>query len=273
MPRPTPPVNEIAFAPHARLCFYPSSGDTALWVLMRLDCDLFVMADKSRRAVSWPRIEADFNKRKLPIELVEQTDGYLCFRSKGKTAWIFFEDNNVTLDRLRRASLTIHHFVGICDGCCEGGNHECVHKRPFLSRVLPLADHGMAYTTDHSRPLERERSYHWGMRATMYPRFQNYVAWRHFPEPPDYRRGIGPDLYEDVRHSTYFELQGVLVAPNHHTRDKFQATDLVVLDKGSFATQLDKLIPLRTQYARGVLAEYRVLWERDWNGEIGRDSY
>lgn len=97
-------------ANHNRLCFYPSSGDRALWVLMRLDCDLFVMADKRREAVSWRRIQADFKKQGLPIELVEQGAGHLCFRSQGKTAWIFIEDNNVTLERLHRARLTIHYF-------------------------------------------------------------------------------------------------------------------------------------------------------------------
>ena len=258
------------FEPHTRLCFYPSSGDRALWRLLRLDCDLFVMADKLPRAVSWPRIQADFKKQRLPIELVHQSDAHLCFRSQGKTVWIFIEDNNVTLQRLERERLTIHHFVGICDGCCEGGNHECVHERPFLSRVLPLADQGMAYTTDHSRPLEQGRPYNWGAGVPNHPKFSDMVAWRHFPEPPTWERGAGPDLYEQVRASTRFELQGVLIAPNHGPHDRFVASDLAVLPKGNLPTQLECLIPFRTQQGRGVLAEYRVFWENEWDDGLGR---
>ena len=237
---------------------------------MRLDCNLFVMADKLREAVSWRRIEADFIKQGLPIELVHQGAGHLCFRSQGKTAWIFIEDNNVTLARLHRARLSIHHFVGICDGCCEGGNHECVHERPFLSRVLPLADLGMAYTTDHSRPLERGRPYNWCAGVPNHPKFSDMVAWRNFPEPPTWERAGGPDQHEQVRSSTRFELQGVLVAPHHGSHDRFKASDLVVLPKGNFPTQLDSLVPFRIQYGQGVLAEYRVYWEHEWDDGTGR---
>lgn len=245
------------FGPHARLCFYPSSGDRALWVLMRLDCDLFVMADKWRAAVSWRRIQADFKKQGLPLELLHQSAGHLCFRSQGKTAWIFIEDNNLTLERLHRARLRIYHFVGICDGCCEGGNHECVHERPFLSRMLPLAAPGMAYTTDHSRPLDRfQRG--WG-NITDHAKFANQLRWPDFPEPPSWQQGAGPEPHARVRASTRFELQGVLVAPHHGRHARLTPADLVVLPKGNFPTQLECLIPFRTQQGRGVLAEYRVL--------------
>ena len=126
--------------------------------------------------MSCKRIQAGFKKQSLPIELVQQDEGHLCFRSLGKTAWIFIEDSNVTLARLHRARLTIHHFVGICDCCREGGNHECVHERPFLSRVLPLAALGMAYTTDHSRPLERGRPYNWACGMPNHPKLLDMVA-------------------------------------------------------------------------------------------------
>ncbi len=106
-----------------------------------------------RRAVSWRRIQAEFKKRNLPVELIFEAERSLSFHSQGKTVMILIQDNNETLDFLRRAGVQIHHFFGVCDGCCEGGNHECVHERPFLSRLLPLAANGMVYTTDHSRPL------------------------------------------------------------------------------------------------------------------------
>ena len=212
---PMPP-----FEAHRRLCFYPSSGDRLLWAVMRLDCDLFVMADQQRQAVSWQRIEADFQKRHLPVELLHRSAQHLCFRSANKTAWIFFEDNNAALRRLSLARLTIDHFVGICDGCAEGGNHECVHERPFLSHVLQLAVEGMAYTTDHSRPLE-ERPYGWGCGTPAQPRFRTALAWRDFPPPPEHQRRTGPE-WALVPEATRFVLQGVLVAPGRQRRARLR---------------------------------------------------
>lgn len=254
-----PATDKLALRQHSRLCFYPSSGDTALWVLMRLDCDLFVLADKCREAVSWQRIQADFKKNGQPVELVHSSAGHLCFRSLAKTVWIFLEDNSAALERLHRAHLSIHHFVGIGDGCCEGGNHACVHERPFLSCVLPLASQGMVYTTDHSRPLER-RPYNWE-GIPRHPKFMNRVAWHSFPEPPTWEHADQCDWqHEQVNPSVRFDLQGVLVARQRRTHAPLTKSDLQVLPKGDFSTQLENLIPLRLQYGRGVLAEYRVFW-------------
>jgi hypothetical protein len=255
-----PASDKFAFGQHTRLCFYPSSGGTALWALMRLDCDLFVLADKCREAVSWQRIQADFKKNGQPVELMHSGAGHLCFRSLNKTAWIFIEDNSATLERLHRAHLTIHHFVGIGDGCSEGGNHACVHDRPFLSCVLPLAGLGMVYTTDHSRPLERKRPYNWSAGVPNHPKFSDMVAWHNFPEPPTWERADECDWHEPVNSSVRFELQGVLVAPQRSTHEPLKESDMQVLPKGDFSTQLVNLIPFRLQYGRGVLAEYRVFW-------------
>jgi len=253
------------FGDHTRLCFYPSSGANALWALMQLNCDLFVMAEQRPEAVSWRHIASEFKKQGLPVELVQHNRHYLRFTSQGKTAWIFFEDNNITLQRLHRLGLKIHHFVGICDGCAEGGNHECVHERPFLSLILHIAVQGMVYTTDHSGPLERGRPCNWGAGIPNHPKFADAVAWRGFPEPPQWNHPPEPDLSPSVNPSTVFLLQGVLVTPaNLGSSDnggRLRAADLVVLPKGNYPSQLECLKPFRTQYSRGVLAEYRVCWD------------
>ena len=44
----------------------------------------------------------------------------------------------------------IHSFIGICDGCQEGGNYECVHSRPFLHPLLSASAEDLVYITDHS---------------------------------------------------------------------------------------------------------------------------
>jgi hypothetical protein len=53
-----------------------------------------------------------------------------------------------------KAGCKVHHFVGICDGCREGGNLECVHERPFVRRLMRIAADEMHYITDHSEPLQ-----------------------------------------------------------------------------------------------------------------------
>jgi len=120
----------------------------------------------------------------------------------------------------------------------------------------------MAYTTDHSQPLQRELRYPWvhGNHA----RFRSSVHWRDFSEPPSWNRPRGPDLSDQIAPGTCFELQGVLVMPNGvaPVRGKCREADLTVLSKGPHATQLEQLKPLRTRYGRGVLAEYRVFFEQ-----------
>ncbi|MBT9498269.1 MAG: hypothetical protein IV103_13675 [Zoogloea sp.] len=234
----------IAFGPHERLCFYPSCGNRTLWALLRLDCDLFVMADKWFEVTSWKRIQAKFIKQKKSIEKIDEAPGYVCFRSQGKTVWIFREDNRLALQRLADQGLKIHHFVGICDGCMEGGNYECVHERPFMSHVLSLAAEGMRYTTDHSRPLQK--SWYYGMTNR---KFMSSVLWCDFPEA-DSRSGLcGVESHEIVPPNTRFDLQGVLVKTDG---------ELSVLPKGEFPTELARLKAFRTIYDRGILAEYRV---------------
>lgn len=149
-----PPLKFDGFPAHQRLCFYPSSGSELLWAVMELDADLFVFTDKERRNGNWARIEASFIRNRKPIELLEYGWDYLKFRSGDKTGLLLWEDNNNTIDRLTKAGCKVHHFVGICDGCREGGNLECVHERPFVRRLMRIAADEMHYITDHSEPLQ-----------------------------------------------------------------------------------------------------------------------
>jgi len=150
-----PPVPEFAgFPAHERLCFYPSCGSKLLWAVMQMDADLFVFTDKDRRYANWDQIEADFVRHRQAVELLDYGWDFIRFRSGDKTGLLLWEDNNDTLDRLQGHGCQVHHFVGICDGCCEGGNRECVHERPFVRRLMRVAADGMRYITDHSRPLQ-----------------------------------------------------------------------------------------------------------------------
>lgn len=244
------------FPSHQRLCFYPSSGYGLLWAVMQVDCDLFVFSDKDRRFSSWDKIRDDFARHHRPLELVSRGPDYVQFRSGRKTGLLLWEDNNQVLDRLHQAGLQVHHFVGICDGCCEGGNYECVHERPFVRRLMRVAADGMRYSTDHSMPLQGFAPHSgWGMWHSR--KFLDQLALRDFPPPPDWGRRW-PELDPHEMPEASFELQGVLIRPDDNPRR------LTVLPKGSMeATQLDALQPFRSMAGRGILAEYRVRLQRD----------
>lgn len=241
---------------------------------MQLNCDLFVFSDKDPRNSSWTRIRQDFEKHHHPIELLDQSESHVVFRSEDKTGILFWEDNNRTLRRIHEAGLKVHHFVGICDGCSEGGNHECVHERPFVSRLLQVGAKDMKYTTDHSKPLE-QRPYGWGSGVPSQPKFRSHLFWNQFPEPSHHQMGAGPDEHESVFGNPVFNLQGVLVAPDHQGYGKVRRKDLTIKCFDSSPTELEALIPFRTLGHRGILAEYRldrILTEADVCRTVLEDS-
>jgi len=63
---------------------------------------------------------------------------------------------------IRKSGLKISTWIGVLDGCCEGGNPLCVHEMPFFGKVLDLIpDKGcMNIITDHSPYLFNEDG--WG---------------------------------------------------------------------------------------------------------------
>lgn len=199
------------------------------------------MSEKESRNCRWSDFRKSFKQNGLGVELLEDTPQYLHFLANDKPVWVFREDNRQTLARIADEGLKIHHFVGIRDGCMEGGNHECVNERPYLSHLLPLAADGMQYTTDHMSPLqltwERKRKFRSG-------------SWWDFrlSEPSRKHQCMLTDdalVPDDVR----FELQSVLVKVG----DKLNQ-----LRFGAHPTSLDVMRPFRSMYGTGILAEYRL---------------
>ena len=210
-----PPLSFAGFPEHERLCFYPSCGNQLLWAVMRLDADLFVFTDKDRRGGNWAAIEADFARHGKDVELLEYGWDYLKFRSGDKTGLLLWEDNNDTLDRLQAHGCQVHHFVGICDGCCEGGNRECVHERPFVKRLMRVAADEMRYITDHSRPLQGI-SWRVGHGMNGHYDFQQRHMLSHFGPPPDWNRSREEDTDDCTGLDAEFELLALLDSDNRH---------------------------------------------------------
>jgi HEAT repeat protein len=58
-------------------------------------------------------------------------------------------DNEKTIRLMIDAGLKINCFVGIQDGCVDGGNHECINSQTFFSRLSPLIKDECLYITNH----------------------------------------------------------------------------------------------------------------------------
>lgn len=58
-------------------------------------------------------------------------------------------DNNKALRLLKNAKVKIQCFVGIQDGCVDGGNYECVNSPQFFGRLSPILDDKVIYITNH----------------------------------------------------------------------------------------------------------------------------
>jgi|GEM_PF-2116782 len=186
----------------------------------------------------------------MPVRHVFSTTRTIVFQCGEKWGFLFFQENNEVLERIRRTGWKIQHFVGICDGCSEGGNHECVHEDPFLGKLLGVSSDQMDYFTDHSAFLQRRPG--WGaIRA-------QYVLHR---------------KHADGRDFTLKSLLVLLPAPDATERSETIADKLAVLrfpgrrrlilpgnskDASGDLLPLGLLAPFRKNYARGILAHYEV---------------
>jgi HEAT repeat protein len=80
-------------------------------------------------------------------------------RLKGGKVILMPFDNEYCIRLMIDAGLKIRFFVGVQDGCCEGGNHECINSQTFFTRLSPLMGEDCLYLTNHlfmkRRPVEK----------------------------------------------------------------------------------------------------------------------
>ena len=176
-----------------RTLFYPSARTDIRPALFNWDCELFIFADYGgnphKNFTDWDyrwKRDADGNgipdrrrvtktadrksrnertkKHRLrkilkthpSSKLLKETSSHFIFGFRNKLGIYFFEENNNVLARIIEAGLVLHYFVGLGDGCGEGGNWECVHSRRWLDRVLPLlAGNNGHYVFDHSEVIPK----------------------------------------------------------------------------------------------------------------------
>lgn len=149
------------------LLFYPSAGHgdgVDLWETFP-GVDVFVLADR-RPADPAARDDWLDSYAGSRGEVIASTPDCRVARRGDRWLFLYAEDNGVVLDRLRGADAPITRFVGINDGCREGGNHECVNDRTWLRAVFDRFPRGRGrYVTDHSPVVYPAAHRHWHPRA------------------------------------------------------------------------------------------------------------
>ena len=264
------PTDSARLPESKTVLFYPSCGYHLLWSLLSLPGDIVVMSDYlPRQHPAWcnwqqfcERIERDFEQHGVGLTVEHRSPSLFRFQATGKTVWVFFEDNNEVLGRIAEAGGRIQTLVGICDGCSEGGNYECVNDTRFLTKVIALATPDFRLYVDHSPLLEDKHS-----------------GWFH-GEPPRHayfhqKRRLGGTI------AGTFTLANLLVAPRLQGLDNpwsqpVTDTDLVLFPHPEAPSGLTALAVFRTLGQRPLLAEYR--FEADDNrcqrpGSNDRDKW
>jgi hypothetical protein len=225
----------------AKLCFYPSCGNRSAWVVAGLDADVFVFSDKlpanaRQRARFWHTFRQGFVRHGLRPILQFATVRTCFFRVQDKFIFLFFQDNSRALARIHDAGWYISTFVGICDGCMEGGNYSCVHDDPFLSNVLAAAADGMDYLTDHSDLLSTPSDW----RSNWTSKFRHQVS-----HPSGWDFNLHSLLFLDEKHPEV--PYKILKFPGYQ-----------YIAPSSSSLPLARLLPMRQKYGSGMLAHYQV---------------
>jgi hypothetical protein len=143
-----------------RLLFYPSSGKY-FGRFLGMDYDVFVFADYGRLMTGGrARFYSEIRQYIPNVAPHASTRSTEVFKFGDKWGFLFVQDNNEVLESIWTSGNTISCFLGFNDGCCEGGNYECVNEPKFFERVLSAAEpSGMKYLTDHTSILKKESLY------------------------------------------------------------------------------------------------------------------
>jgi hypothetical protein len=131
--------------------FYPSCGEH-VGRIFQMEFDVFILSDylpkdKNSRNTFWKNFKASNSG----VILHKSTVNTRVFRIQEKIGFLFFQDNNDVLRRIQDSGNRISCFVGVNDGCGEGGNYECVNESTWLEKVFRMyPEKGGMYITDHS---------------------------------------------------------------------------------------------------------------------------
>lgn len=155
------------YNPGKRIAFYPSSH-LSIDRVLDFNCDINIFADYGFNPRHWrgeilrdPRPNEKF--RQSGISIIKETDEYIYGMKSGQAIYLIYLDNNEVLELISRFYKFINVYIGVADGCCEGGNYECVNSLPFFEKVVKLASPlGLDLYIDHSGFLDQYPQYIFG---------------------------------------------------------------------------------------------------------------
>jgi len=139
--------------------YYASAGVNGGYLIDFPGYNLYVFSDFYSRRFGgtrtgfFRRFLESVGPRKIEIIAATPFCRVLAFPREGKMAVFLFMDNNEALEIIWKSGIPIEGFCGQNDGCCEGGNYECVNDVPFTSKVLSLMGSHLEVVTDHAPGL------------------------------------------------------------------------------------------------------------------------
>lgn len=136
--------------PASRVGFYPSSGHD-IGPVLELDWDACFFADVFLGVRARSQLLRFLRDPRQEITMIEENEDFLVFEKGSKRGYYLFIENNQAIDLITRVAGCLHLFIGVRDGCVEGGNFECVNNLPYIEKVVKLAPpEGMDLYLDHS---------------------------------------------------------------------------------------------------------------------------
>jgi hypothetical protein len=139
--------------------YYASAGVNGGYLLDFPGYNIFVFSDfyprrfGGTRTGFFRRFLESVGTRKMEIIAATPFSRVFSIPKEGKVVVFLFTDNLSALNTIWKSGIAIEGYSAYCDGCCEGGNHECANEMPFMSKVLSLTDKHLEVITDHAPGL------------------------------------------------------------------------------------------------------------------------
>ncbi len=173
-------------------CYYPSAGGY-FKAVFSLDADTFFFSDQLQLNLS------DNLHHQIPgIKIILDNDSFAVFETPGKRGYYFHLENNVALEVIRGLTPYLNYFIGVRDGCQEGGNFECVNDPPFLQKAVEFCpQEGLSIINDHSEFLDIYPEY---LFNDKYIYFKEFLAEQYNSDPIGETRHYRVMHHEPVIH-------------------------------------------------------------------------
>lgn len=155
---------ESIFLEKKSVAYYPSAGmDKNIFLF---PFDVLILSDALRFEHTSKRMNGIiYDQTLIGAFILELFDEYLdhiesnidselsyaVISKKDKIFIYFFEDNNITLERLKNYKLKLDGFISINDGCNEGGSDKehCINSEDWIFKIQDIFSDDVIRVRDH----------------------------------------------------------------------------------------------------------------------------